>query len=521
MGLLARFDALDRSLVAHGFPRTSPWWRRELERFLKSGKRRWVLRVGRRGGKSSTICRLMVVVAMCGEWYVPPGDIATIAVVSVDRLEASKRIHTVRAILDAMGVRYEQRGQEVFIPERNCSITVKTCSLTGTVGFTSVMIFADEMAKWSVVETGANPAKEVMASLRPSMATQPTAFEVDCSAPWGDDDLHYELMAQGDTEHQVTGQAATWEANPTITVEQTRELEPDEKEWSRAYAAIPGIAVNADWFGLALDRAMAGPRCTEPHLPWVRYLLSIDPAFSRDHFGWAVISSRTLPPDPRQPDRSRRMTRIHAAGAWKIGQQTPTDLAFRVRNELCVPWGVGLLDLGTSESPESKVLPVYTDQFEGFSFTDLARQAGVALHVVPWTGGNGETSQLARYKAVRLAMLEGRLELPSELHAADGIRKDGLASELKRVSSVLLPGGGERIVLPRSKKDGHLDSVAATVLGVSVALDRAAQPELELPGDVKVEQPWRAAEIKRIEDQRRKEWRRPDEAMRAAMRRLG
>jgi hypothetical protein len=353
------------------------------------------------------------------------------------------------------------------------------------------------------------------------MATQPTAFEVDCSAPWGDDDLHYELMAQGDTEHQVTGQAATWEANPTITVEQTRELEPDEKEWSRAYAAIPGIAVNADWFGLALDRAMAGPRCTEPHLPWVRYLLSIDPAFSRDHFGWAVISSRTLPPDPRQPDRSRRMTRIHAAGAWKIGQQTPTDLAFRVRNELCVPWGVGLLDLGASESPESKVLPVYTDQFEGFSFTDLARQAGVALHVVPWTGGNGETSQLARYKAVRLAMLEGRLELPSELHAADGIRKDGLASELKRVSSVLLPGGGERIVLPRSKKDGHLDSVAATVLGVSVALDRAAQPELELPGDVKVEQPWRAAEIKRIEDQRRKEWRRPDEAMRAAMRRLG
>lgn len=509
MTLLARYDQLDRLLVVSGFPPTSPWWRRELERFLRSGRRRWVLRVGRRGGKSSTMCRLMVSVALWGAWVVPPGDIATVAVVSVDRLEASKRIHTVRAILDAIGVRYEQRGMEVFIPERNCSIMVKTCSLTGTVGFTSVMVFADEMAKWSVAETGANPAKEVMASLRPSMATQPTAFEVDCSAPWGTEDLHAELMAQGDTEHQVAAEAPTWVANPTITEEQTHELEPDPKEWARAYAAIPSETVTADWFGLALDRAIALERCVEPILPWVRYTVAIDPAFSRDHFGWAVISSRTLPPIA---DRDRRLTRVHAAGAWKV-DRSPLEMAIRVRDELCIPWHVASDGLNPG---------VFTDQFEGHSFSELARQAGVALHVVPWTGGSGETSQLARYKAVRLAMLEGCLQLPPVLHAADGPREDGLASELRRVSSVLLPSGGERIVLPRSRKDGHMDSVSAMVMGVAMALERAPQPEWQEPAVVAEQAPWRQAEIERIEARRRKAAQRdPVGDMRARMRRIG
>ncbi len=523
MTLLARFDALDRLLVVAGFPPTSPWWRTQLERFLRSGRRRWVLRVGRRGGKSSTLCRLCVAVALWGEWSVPPGDTAVIPIVSVKREEAADRLTTVRAILQAIGVRHSVRGTDIEIPERRACISVTTCSLAGTVGFTSVMIFADEMAAWSNAETGANPAAEVMASLRPTMATQPTAFEVDSSAPWGFDDHHAQLFAAGEDDRaleaggkiagkgQIVSYAPTWEANPTITEEETHELEPDQRAWSRAYAAIPSESVQADWFSMALDRCIAEPRCIEPILPWVRYTVAIDPAFARDHFGWAVISSRSLPPDPRSPDRERRLTRVHRAGAWKV-DRSPLEMAIRVRDELCVPWHVAMDGLNPG---------VFTDQFEGFSFTELARQAGVALHVVPWTGGSGETSQLARYKSVRLAMLDGCLQLPPVLHAADGQRDDGLASELRRVSSVLLPSGGERIVLPRTKKDGHMDSVSAMVLGVSVALERGAQPEwMPAPSEAESE-PWRRAEVERIELRRRQAARRPEEDMRARMRRIG
>ena len=519
VSLLERYDDLDRLLIVHGFPPTSPWWRRELERFLRSGRRRWVLRVGRRGGKSSTLCRLCVVVALWGEWSVPPGDTAVIPIVSVKREEAADRLTTVRAILSAIGVRNSVRGTDIEIPERRACISVTTCSLSGTVGFTSVMLFADEMAAWSNAETGANPAAEVMASLRPTMATQPTAFEVDSSAPWGDDDYHALLFAAGEDDSsleaggkisgsgQITSFAPTWEANPTITEAETHELEPDPRAWSRAYAAIPGVAVNADWFSIALDRAMAEPRCTEAILPWVRYTVAIDPAFSRDHFGWAVISSRTLPP---VAEKDRRLTRIHAAGAWKV-DRSPLEMAVRVRDELCIPWHVAMDGLNPG---------VFTDQYEGYSFSELARQAGVVLHVVPWTGGSGETSQLARYKSVRLAMLDGCLQLPPVLHAGDGQRDDGLASELRRVSSALLPSGGERIVLPRSKKDGHMDSVSAAVLGVSVALERAPQVEWVEPAVLPAEKPWRDAEIAKVMQKRRDEWKDPRGAMRNMMRRI-
>jgi hypothetical protein len=187
-------------------------------------------------------------------------------------------------------------------------------------------------------------------------------------------------------------------------------------------------------------------------------------------------------------------------------------MAIRVRDELCIPWHVASDGLNPG---------VFTDQFEGFSFSELARQAGVLLHVVPWTGGTGETSQLARYKSVRLAMLEGCLQLPPVLHAADGPRKDGLASELRRVSSVLLPSGGERIVLPRTRKDGHMDSVSAMVLGVSCALERGAQAELMAVAERPESAPWRDEAREKVLQKRREEWKNPQAAMRGIMRRIG
>ena len=71
---LARYDALDATLVLAGFPPTSPWWRSRIARFLTSGRSRWVLRVGRRGGKSSTLSRLLVAWMLWGPWTIPPGD---------------------------------------------------------------------------------------------------------------------------------------------------------------------------------------------------------------------------------------------------------------------------------------------------------------------------------------------------------------------------------------------------------------------------------------------------------------
>lgn len=90
--VLTQLVSLDARLVAAGFPPTSPWWTRELRRFLKSGKRRWVIRAGRRAGKSSTLCRLAVAVALAGQYSIPPGDVGVISFTSTDRDEAAARL---------------------------------------------------------------------------------------------------------------------------------------------------------------------------------------------------------------------------------------------------------------------------------------------------------------------------------------------------------------------------------------------------------------------------------------------
>ena len=76
---LGHYDAMDAALVLAGFPPTSPWWRSRIEAFLRSGKPRWVLRKGRRGGKSSTLSRLLTAWILWGPWTIPPGDTLRLA----------------------------------------------------------------------------------------------------------------------------------------------------------------------------------------------------------------------------------------------------------------------------------------------------------------------------------------------------------------------------------------------------------------------------------------------------------
>ena len=181
--VLIRLDALDAALAARGFPRMSPWWRATLERFYATDRRQLVVRVGRRGGKSSTLSRIAVLEALYGDHRVPPGDVGVVAFVSVSRDEASQRLRTIRAILDALGVEYRPTDGGVELINRRISFKVFAASMSGVVGFTCIAAFADEVARWRDADTGANPAREVLSSLRPTMATQPNARIFLSSSP--------------------------------------------------------------------------------------------------------------------------------------------------------------------------------------------------------------------------------------------------------------------------------------------------------------------------------------------------
>ncbi|NOU30979.1 MAG: hypothetical protein HOO96_24030, partial [Polyangiaceae bacterium] len=185
-----RFLALDAHLVTKGFPATSPWWKETIRRWLTSGKRQLVARVGRRGGKSSTLTRLGVVLALFGEHQVPPGDVGTVAVVSVSRSEANQRLRLIKAVLDGLGEPYAPTDGGIELERRPFAFRIFTCSIGAVSGFTAVAVIADEVSKWRAADDGANPAKEVLGSIRPTMATMPNARIVLSSSPFGFEDEH-------------------------------------------------------------------------------------------------------------------------------------------------------------------------------------------------------------------------------------------------------------------------------------------------------------------------------------------
>jgi hypothetical protein len=250
---LRRLWALDELLVGKGFHRISPWWRRELERFVRAlaggdraAVRRWVIRAGRRAGKSSTLCRLAVAWGLWGSWHVPAGDIAVVAFVSVSKDESSARLRTIAEILRALGVPFEPRGEEVEVTGSR-PVVFRTIAATtkAGVGFTAIVVMGDEVSRWESRDSAANPAREVLGSLFPTLASQPFGFSVLCSSPWSTDDYHSEIFSASNTDHQITSFGATWQCNPTITEERTHELEPCVRTWQREYAALPGATVSA------------------------------------------------------------------------------------------------------------------------------------------------------------------------------------------------------------------------------------------------------------------------------------
>jgi hypothetical protein len=402
--ILRRFDQLDRVLVSKGFPPTSPWWRRTIERWYCSGKKQLVLRAGRRAGKSSTFTRLAVVEAIYGNHAVPPGDIGVVAIISARRTEALERLRTVKAILDAINMKYDERGDTVELKSRRVSFNVYTATIAGVSGFTGIFILCDEVAKWRDSDTGANPAQQVIVSVRPTVATQPEARIALSSSPMGLLDAHADAYALGDTPLQTTAHATTWEANPTVSEAYTRTLEPDEVVWLREYKAIPQAenelslltdqtlsklvrAPRSNYEVLGDGEPLLGPNDT-PYDERHRYVATIDPATRGNAWTLAIT---TLSDD--------HVRKVVLTREWRGTKKKPL-VPGQVFAEIAP-----LLRI-------YKLRHVHSDQFAEDSMREIARQHDVYLVVdVPWSAG----TKADAYDGLLMLTREGRFEIPPDV----------------------------------------------------------------------------------------------------------
>ena len=252
---------IDTKLQAAAVPTLTKWWRPQLRRFYSHPTaRRFAGRVGRGGVKSHTAVKVALNETLAGTWSVPHGEVHYFAFVSQSKPEAYQRLRQLEAWLTALKVPHDRRGDAIELKTLPLGFRVFACAVGAVSGFRCIGFVADEVAKWRNAD-GANPASEVIASLRAQTVTHPNAVEWFISSPLSMVDFHYELVEAGEDEHQVVGIAPTWVANPSISEAETRRREPDERIWAREYGARPQSAALAllrpEWIDAAFELGAA------------------------------------------------------------------------------------------------------------------------------------------------------------------------------------------------------------------------------------------------------------------------
>jgi hypothetical protein len=147
----------------------------------------WLI-CGRRAGKSFMLALVAVYLAAFHQYrqYLAPGERGVVLVIASDRKQARVIFRYVKALL--LGVPMlrklvEREVAEAFDLNNGTSIEIMAASYRSLRGYTVIAALLDEMAFWPT-DDSANPDVEIIAAIKPAMATIPNAMLLCASSPY-------------------------------------------------------------------------------------------------------------------------------------------------------------------------------------------------------------------------------------------------------------------------------------------------------------------------------------------------
>lgn len=212
----------------------------------ESAREAWVI-VGRRGGKS-LVAALVAVFLACFKDYsnlLAPGEAATVMLIAADRRQARVVMRYITGFIDLvpmLSALVVNRTKESIELSNRVVIEVHTCSFRAVRGYTLAAVVSDEIAFWRSEES-ANPDTEIIAAVRPGLATIPGSLLLCISSPyarrgalWQAYQKHYGK----DGDPVLVWQADSLSMNPSIDpsiIEQAiEEDEPSaDAEWGAQF----------------------------------------------------------------------------------------------------------------------------------------------------------------------------------------------------------------------------------------------------------------------------------------------
>ncbi len=263
---------------------------------LKPASEAWVI-AGRRSGKSFMSALIACYLAIFRDWtpFLAAGEQAFVMVIAADRRQAKVVLRYVKGILNQRLFRtkvLKELDEEIQLSNR-VTISVKTADFRTLRGFTCAAAICDEMAFWRSGETSAQPAEEILLSLRPALATIPESLMLCISSPYARTgplyEAHREKYGQ-DIEGTLVWKSETTALNPTIrqgVIDRAVKEDPAaaRAEWFAEFREDLESFLTAD----TVERAIVPGRAELPMISGATYAGFVDPSGGKsDSFTLAV-----------------------------------------------------------------------------------------------------------------------------------------------------------------------------------------------------------------------------------------
>lgn len=202
-----------------------------------SAREVWAI-VGRRGGKSSIAALIAVFLTTCRSYDLAVGERGVFMVLAADRRQARVVRRYIGGLLHAAPVLRQLIASETKTEIRltnGLSIEIHTSSFRTVRGYTVVGAICDEIAFWPT-EDAAEPDREILAALRPAMATVPGAMLICLSSPYARRGELYRAYRDhyGKAGDILVIKAPTRELNSTVQKEVIARAYQDDEASARA-----------------------------------------------------------------------------------------------------------------------------------------------------------------------------------------------------------------------------------------------------------------------------------------------
>jgi hypothetical protein len=248
---------------------------------------------GRRSGKTSKIGAYIALYEAFRDHHLTRGDRGYVMLIAPVKYQAKNAMRFIRAYLKSSPLlkRYvaRERSEEVELAN-GISIVCYPCSYIAVRGVSVICAICDEMAFWHHKETAANPEEEVLAALRPAMATYSTSKLIKTSTPHRKDGVLWREFQQRTELDHLVWKLPSPEMNPTLqlsVLEKARKR--DEENFRREYLAEFTDQIAAWVVPDVLDPCIVRGRTELPRVEKGNYVVAVDPAFLHNDFALAVL----------------------------------------------------------------------------------------------------------------------------------------------------------------------------------------------------------------------------------------